>query len=213
MTVACLVPLDLWDQLDQQDKKENMDFLVVQDDLVCLGEKGRRGTLLAHRVHLVLLANLDPQEGFLDLMEAHIHWVLKETKEMRGYLESLLYLVFLMVLSSVKVKKVRKATKGRRERRVTQVLLVLQDCQDDQDLWVQRVNQSWAPLVLLVFRDSQVLLEQDVLGQEAHQALLDLQDLHLHMDQSQFLALVVRLDLPDLQDMPSRSQPTKRSTL
>lgn len=66
VTGGCRVLLDLWDQLDQQDKKENMDFLVVLDALVFLEEKERRGILLAHQAPLVLLAHLDPQAGFLD---------------------------------------------------------------------------------------------------------------------------------------------------
>lgn len=91
-----------------------MDFLVVQDVLVCLGEKERGEIPPAHRAPLVLLAPPDLQEGFLDSMEAHIHWALKEIKERLGYLEILLYLVFLMVLRSIEVKKGRRATKGRR---------------------------------------------------------------------------------------------------
>lgn len=66
VTEGCRVLLDLWDQLDQQDKKENMDFLVVLDALVFLEEKERREILLAHQASLVLLAHLDPQAGFLD---------------------------------------------------------------------------------------------------------------------------------------------------
>lgn len=66
VTVAYLAPQDLWDQLVRLGKKENTDSLVVQDDLVFLEEKERKEILLALRAHLVLLAHLDFQEGFLD---------------------------------------------------------------------------------------------------------------------------------------------------
>lgn len=137
----------------------------------------------------------------------------KETKARLGYLEKLLPMVFLMVLSPGEVKRVRKATKGRRGRRETQVHLVLPDYQDDQDSWVPRVNQLWALLVLLVLQDNLVLLEQDVLEQEVHPALLDSQDLYLPMDQSLFLVHLVRLVRLVLQDMPTRLPPTRHSTL
>lgn len=96
---------------------------------------------------------------------------------------------------------------------MTQVPLVLQDCQDGQDLWVQRGSQSWVLQVLWVPPGSLVFLEQDVLGQEVHQALPDLQDQHQPMDQSQFLVHLVHLVLPGLQDTQTRLLHTRHSTL
>lgn len=58
------VLLALWVQSVHRGKKANMDFLVVQEGLVCLEEKETKEILLACWDHLVLLAHLDPREGF-----------------------------------------------------------------------------------------------------------------------------------------------------
>lgn len=123
---------------------------------------------------------------------------------MREYLENQAHLRpgFLMELW---VLKVIRETKVRREKRVTQAFLVLQDCQGDQDLWVQKVNPLWVLQVLLVLLASLDPLGSDALVPEGHLALLDPQDLHLHMDQlSVYLALLVLLVPQVLQVMPTR---------
>lgn len=117
-----------------------------------------------------------------------------------------------MELCSIKVKKVRRAAKAKREKKVMQALLVLRDCQEDQDWWVQKVNPLWVLLVLLAPQDSLVFPGLDDLVLEVHRALLDLQDLHLTMDQmSLFLAHLVPPAHLDLQDMPTRSPSTRPS--
>lgn len=103
------------------------------------------------------------------------------------------------------VLEVIRDTKVRRERRVTAVCLVLQDCLGGQDLWVQKVSPSWVLRDLLVLQAILGHLGLDDLVHGGRQALLDLRDLYLHMDQlSMSLDLLVLPAHQDLQDMAIR---------
>lgn len=72
-------------------------------------------------------------------------------------------------------------------------------------MWVQKVSPSWVLRDLLVLQAILGHLGLDDLDQEGRQALLDLQDLYLHMDQlSMSLDLLVLPAHQDLQDMAIR---------